>query len=232
MPMRQRPVLTAFAVLSAAHLLGEIAGWPGVSLFTKPLLMPALALWFWLETRPFASVSTRKLVAGSLLLSWLGDCLLLLEKHSSAAPFFLLGLGAFLAAHLCYLAAFVKFPAAKPSLLKKNSWLLLLFAVYLLAMDSFLWPSLPSGLRGPVVVYSLAITAMAVGAASLFGKIDGRTARLVFLGALFFVASDSLLAVSKFHSPIPGAGFWVMATYLLGQFGIAVGVWRGLPGKS
>lgn len=221
-------MLFVFFAIAAAHLFAEMLGLRGLSVGTKTLLMPSLAVWFWLETRQFSTVCSRNWMLFGLFFSWLGDCLLIFQKENSTVPYFLLGLGAFLVAHLFYLAAFVKFPSASPGFLSKNKWLLLPFGIFLATMDCFLWPSLAGGLRGPVVFYSFAITAMAVGAASLFGKIEGRAAQILFLGAVLFICSDSLLAVNKFHAPFANAGFLVMLTYILGQFGIAFGMRGGL----
>ena len=47
---------------------------------------------------------------------------------------------------------------------------------------------------------------------------------IVLLGAVFFVTSDSILAINKFHSPITLATFWIMLTYLIAQFCITYGI--------
>ena len=232
--MRPRflPILLAFAVVSAAHLFGEFNDRNGLVNGSKMWLMPTLAAWFWFETRRFSGISTRNWVISGLVFSWLGDCLLIFSGEKSAIPFFLLGLGAFLIAHICYFLAFLKFSTNKYGPSKTNILVLLPFAIYLLAMDSYLWPSLPNELRLPVILYSLTICSMAVGATRLFGKMAARAARIVLVGALFFICSDSLLAVNKFAQPFPNAGFFIMLTYILGQFGIAFGVWRGLEKSS
>jgi uncharacterized membrane protein YhhN len=55
----------------------------------------------------------------------------------------------------------------------------------------------------------------------------------VFLGALLFMISDSLIALDRFGSdllPLPWAGFWIMLTYIAAQYLIVVGMliqlWR------
>lgn len=221
-------LLISFSILAAAHLLSELYGWREHSFWTKILLMPTLAGWFWFETGQFSAISSKKWIIFGLWLSWLGDCFLLFQKENLGIRWFLLGLGAFLLAHICYLTAFLKFPSITPSSLLRNKWLLLPFLLFLVTMDSFLWPTLNGEMRLPVIFYSITITTMAIGAAWLFGKMEIHAAHIVFLGALFFIGSDSLLAVNKFHTPFPNAGFLIMLTYILGQFGIAYGMWRGL----
>ena len=141
MKLRFLSLFLAWATIAAAHLFGIMADLNSLVVSTKILLMPALAIWFWLETRQFSPISSRNWVVSGLLLSWLGDCLLIFQAENSGIPYFLLGLGAFLGAHIFYLAAFLKFPSGSQSFLKKNKWRLLPFAAFLLAMR----PSRASG---------------------------------------------------------------------------------------
>lgn len=67
-----------------------------------------------------------------------------------------------------------------------------------------------------VGVYAFVITTMAHRAFLLC-----KHERKAFLGALIFILSDSIIAVNKFYTPIPGAHFMIMLTYYLGQYGIA-----------
>jgi uncharacterized membrane protein YhhN len=48
--------------------------------------------------------------------------------------------------------------------------------------------------------------------------------RLVFLGSVFFVLSDSMIALNKFSMDIPLAGFWIMITYITAQYLIMRGL--------
>lgn len=47
---------------------------------------------------------------------------------------------------------------------------------------------------------------------------------LVFSGSLFFVVSDTLIAVNRFLVTTPYAGLFVMATYIAAQFLIMKGI--------
>jgi uncharacterized membrane protein YhhN len=48
----------------------------------------------------------------------------------------------------------------------------------------------------------------------------------VYAGAILFLISDSIIAISKFKTPVPSQGHLVWATYYLGQCGIALGFLR------
>jgi uncharacterized membrane protein YhhN len=65
------PVL--FVVIALVHLAGEALEHPLVN-YTKPLLMPALALWWWTNSK---GDPMRQLILAALLFSCLGDVLLM-----------------------------------------------------------------------------------------------------------------------------------------------------------
>lgn len=69
---------------------------------------------------------------------------------------------------------------------------------------------------------------MAMSALNLWVLVSKPAAQSLFGGALLFVASDSLLAFNKFYDPtaISYAGFFIMLTYILGQYFIVNGTIR------
>lgn len=79
-------------------------------------------------------------------------------------------------------------------------------------------------MRIPVIVYVFAIMIMAIAAFKRKKNINQKSFILVFLGALFFIASDSLLAINKFLTSIPYAHILVMGTYATAQYLITRGV--------
>jgi uncharacterized membrane protein YhhN len=58
------------------------------------------------------------------------------------------------------------------------------------------------------------------------------TSALVVCGALFFIASDSMLAIEEFRDPFPASDYLVMITYYLALFLIAYGLVRATKGPS
>jgi uncharacterized membrane protein YhhN len=56
--------------------------------------------------------------------------------------------------------------------------------------------------------------------------------RTVLFGALFFVVSDSLLAINKFIMPLPYSGVLVLGTYYSAQECILLGWVRGRNGTG
>ena len=131
---------------------------------------------------------------------------------------FLGGLGLFLLAHVVYLAAFLADERA-PRLLRA-----LPFAAYGVAMYRTLAPGL-GAMAAPVTAYASAISSMMWRAAARV-RTGERAGWIALAGALSFGLSDTLLALDRFHHPIPAAAWAVMLTYWAGQLGIAASAVR------
>ncbi|MBS0317029.1 MAG: sterol desaturase family protein [Proteobacteria bacterium] len=196
----------------------------------KPLPL-ALAVLF-VVLSPRESRAERQgdaLLVAALLASLTGDVLLMLPDR------FVPGLAAFLFAHLCYLALFQRSTArlrgvaagtGREVAAVRSVWFpsrrALLFTLGVgAAAYAYLWHGIGPGLRVPVAAYVLVIALMAaqaIGRALLLGD---RAAALVAVGAVLFMASDTLLAVDRFARPLPLASLWVLATYYAAQILIA-----------
>lgn len=215
--------LMLFVVLCGVELLGEWCSFFSLIVVSKPLLMPALAFWWYGNKKEFGSEQVWVLLA--LLFSTLGDVLLLFSRQYTS--FFLLGLGAFLVAHLFYILTFWK--------LKKGDGYLIAFPLltvpfllYLIGLLAYLWSGIPAPMRWAVVLYGAVIMVMALSALHLRRKVPENAFWTVFFGAVLFVLSDTMIAINKFRQSIPSAGLLIMSTYVLGQYGIV----RGLLGIS
>lgn len=215
--------LMLFVVLCGVELLGEWCSLFQLIVVSKPLLMPALAFWWYGNKKEFGSEQVWVLLA--LLFSTLGDVLLLFSRQYTS--FFLLGLGAFLVAHLFYILTFWK--------LKKGDGYLIAFPLltvpfllYLIGLLAYLWSGIPAPMRWAVVLYGAVIMVMALSALHLRRKVPENAFWTVFFGAVLFVLSDTMIAINKFRQSIPSAGLLIMSTYVLGQYGIV----RGLLGIS
>jgi uncharacterized membrane protein YhhN len=158
------------------------------------------------------------LVCAGLFLSFLGDVVLLKDSQ----PAFLTGLTLFLFAHLLYAAAFalsgamvLGWSTALPGLA--------IFGTATLWLMGRLWAGIGRTLRGPVVVYALAITAMvSLAYASLGGPWPPLVSGVAALGAVLFYLSDASLAWNRFvHRSVHGQTI-TLSLYWTGQLGIAV----------
>ncbi len=196
---------------------------PTLRLYSKPLLMPLLMAAYVSEAG-FRGRHQRFLLS-ALFLSWLGDVLLMFDGRSSG--FFIAGLSSFLLAHVVYIAYFLGIRSDRTSYLKTRPVMLLVVVVYVIELLYILWPRL-GGMRLPVTVYGIVIGTMLACALWQYGRLENRTAWSFISGAMFFVISDSLLAINRFAHPTPAGGILVMATYCLAQFMLARGSVRHL----
>jgi uncharacterized membrane protein YhhN len=199
--------LGLFVVVSAARLVAIPLELDDLARGSTFLLMPSLALWVLARRGPI-------LLVAALLCSAAGDILL------GTDGMFLAGMGAFAAAHVCYVTLFVR-SGALPAL-RRRWFLVLAYLVALVGLTLWLWPDL-GDLRIPVVVYAVLLAATAVTAGALGW-------RLGLGGALFFV-SDTMIAVwdiaGRPAPPLPG--LWIMSTYILAQYLLASGALRVDP---
>lgn len=203
----------ALGIGAAAFLLLFSGSVPaGLRLALKPI--PVLCMTYWVVSTPRVRHSGyRAAVAAGLLFGAAGDVLLELGREG-----FVFGLAAFLIGHLFYLIAFLR-DCRRPALSAAAA-----SACYGAFAFGFLYRYGELGdLIWPVALYVAAICAMVWRAWARLGApgVSRASFLAAFGGALLFTASDTLLAVNRFVAPFAGAGFLVLATYWLGQLGIA-----------
>ena len=206
---------TPYLVLCAIHLVLLETGPDWSVTATKALLMPLLALGVVLAARRSA-VATPWLLLLAIGLSWAGDVAL------SFPGMFVVGLGAFLLAHVAYITVFLRMPDQRsPDGRRRPPLWTLVYAAWFVGFVALLGPH-TGGLLVPVALYGLVLGLMATFAA-------GRGLVMAIGGALF-VASDSVLGLGRF---LPGYEFalhdlTVMSTYLAAQLLISLGVLAAL----
>ncbi|WP_152270155.1 lysoplasmalogenase [Agriterribacter humi] len=177
-------------------------------LISKPLLMIVLMLMYAAETGVRSTFS--KIFLCALLFSWSGDLLLMFNG------FFIGGLSAFLAAHVCYIIYTLRINPGAKGVLQFQP----LFGIPILAwgilLSGLLLPFLDT-LKIPVIIYATVICIFWTLTLNLFGKTDKKTAALFFCGAGQFVLSDSVLAVNQFIYPFKILPPLIMLTYCSAQ---------------
>lgn len=213
--------LSVFALVSVAYIVSKMAPYDDLSCITKPLLMPALAVWFMHETRRHPMRFLRREILAGLVFATIGDTLLLFAGGAGGALFFMLGLGAFLFTHLFYVGGFWAVVPIRKGYLREHAWWVLPFVAFLVLFLWWLWPGIPAGMRIPVSAYAAVISVMVLSIINLKGHISGKVFGPMFAGGLLFMLSDSLLALNKFGNAGVDAGLAIMVTYILGQFLIA-----------
>ena len=187
----------------------------------KPLIIPVL-MGYAISHRVLSTSRPKYLVLAALAFAWAGDVLLMFQDKSEI--YFLSGLGAFLIMHILYTVVLAK---TRLSTAWPNQRELFIFLVGGLAVSTVVFGLIDQNLgpmRGPVIIYTIAILAMAFMALARKGVTSGRSYRLTFIGAILFVFSDSILAINKFGPEVPLSGLIIMATYMTSQFLILKGL--------
>ena len=197
--------LVLFIFISLLDVLGLLMKVSLLELFAKPLIILSLMAIY--------VTSVRKknywfLIA--LFFSFLGD-VFLLDKNNM----FLLGIAAFLITQLIYIKIIMSHIEKSPLANKMSA--ILPFAVFFMVLIYILFENL-NGFLWPVVIYGLTISLF--GVVSLLNYITKKTTatRLLLLGALLFIASDSMIALNKFYEPQEFYSVSIMITYILAQY--------------
>ena len=207
-------LLLLFLLCSIADIFAVAKGSTRAERIAKPLLMPLLLMFYLLSAKTPNVFLILALVCG-----FLGDTLLL-----GSSVFFACGLFAFLLGHVFYITAFLHpldFTALVPLF-----WIpaLLLYLLYSIPVCRRLLPSVEPKLRPAIILYMICLLGMSYSSLLRYSCTAGTSFWLPFLGSLFFVASDTMLAFRVFNKKCCGnSGVAVIITYLLAQFLIISG---------
>lgn len=213
----KKVTLYAVAVVFVAELIVITLNLTQLNVVVKPLIMIALAAYYLASTQQRST-----LFLAAIFFCWVGDVLLLFKPEL----FFIAGLVAFLTGHVLYILCYqrMRLSESKNPLLGPQK---VRFALPIILAGTglvvVLFPVL-GDLKIPVMVYALVITIMALQALFRFGYTTNKSFALVFIGAILFMVSDSLLAINKFLMPIQFASLFIMTTYMVAQYLIVEGV--------
>jgi uncharacterized membrane protein YhhN len=209
--------LFAFWAVALGDII-SLAGNLGIDHFFKPAIVIMLFGYYASESQQY---NFSFLVA--LLFGWIGDVLLMFTNEGEL--FFILGLLAFLIGHLFFILTFRQFTWDQKSNLLPTQKVRYIFPILLAGtgLITILYPKL-GDLKIPVVIYAIVLMLMASFALLRIGRTSRKSLIWVFIGALLFMLSDSLLAINKFHSSIPMASIAIMTTYIAAQYMIVTGI--------
>ena len=194
---RQYIFLIVFLIVSAGDLVAVVISLPQLELICKPLILLSLIGYY------LASVESRSFIfIRALFFSWAGDVLLLFTYRGEI--FFITGLIAFLISHFLFIQVYRQHRDGNiQSELLGTQKVRYALPIILVAtgLITILYNSL-GPLRIPVMVYALVLCVMTLTALFRYGRTSKQSFWLVFAGALFFMSSDSLLAINNFiHCP-------------------------------
>jgi uncharacterized membrane protein YhhN len=209
-----------FFIIVAIELAGRITGNIGLEYPVKPLLMIWVALYY-LLFRTKREMTTPVLWA--FFFSWVGDIFLMFSH--TGEHFFFAGVGGFFLAQLTYIYVFATFSEnGARGYLERNLIVGSLFLGYAAGIVYLLYPGLEGVMKPVIMVYALSLIGMSMMALNRKGRVNRASFLLVFIGSVLFVLSDSMIALNRFYTEIPLAGFWIMLTYIAAQYMIMRGL--------
>lgn len=217
--MKTRLFSFIFSVVFFIQLYAEYTSNINLGYLSKPLIVIILLVWLYLLTSLRGRFHKR--IFTGLIFALAGDVLLMLQNGRTG--FFIFGLIAFLLCHIFYIRAFTLDHKSNPN--HKTPyflWAVGAFAIFCSGLFFYLQPSLGS-MQFPVLMYAIIITIMAIMAVNRYGKVNILSFKMILYGALFFLLSDSVLAINKFSQPVPQAGALIMASYMIAQYLIVYG---------
>lgn len=177
--------------------------------YTKPLLMPLLAIYYVLSV-----AQVNKFIVIALVFGFLGDVFLMWPQRKNN---FLVGLGAFLLGHFCYVLLFTQ----KISFIKDVPvWFYLITIIYV-AIAVTLMKKLTmylGDMKVPTYIYMAVILFMSFSSVVRIWVMDMSIAFLLpFIGSLLFLVSDTMLGFYTFKGKFKNGEIYIMITYVLAQ---------------
>ena len=146
----------------------------------------------------------------ALFFSFLGD-VFLLDKNG----YFLLGIGSFLITQILFIKIIIS------QLRRVANYQIFISTLPFIVYFTMLIFKIKDNLNElliPVVIYGITISVF--GMVSLLYYLVNKTkkSQLLLVGAILFIASDSMIALNKFHEPKIMYPVVIMITYILAQF--------------
>ena len=185
--------------------------------WAQPIAKSAMAILLAAASSRHPIIRERRWLVLALLLSAVGDFLLAIPWWT---PAFVCGLGAFLAAHLCYLGALLPL---RGNISRARAVVVAIVIVACVSMLARFWPKLVAdGLTIPVAVYITVLGAMVCSAL---------VARLptvwTAVGAVLFAVSDGMIGVGQFVLGSPALELPIWWVYAASQVLITAGLFFG-----
>ena len=160
----------------------------------------------------------------AFLFSWVGDMFLMMA-HTNELLFYA-GVGGFFFAQIFYIITFLKVSGDQTIVgyLKCNPVWIIPFIIYLGIMLLILKPGMEGVMVPIITVYAISLIAMSAAALNRKFRVGQQSFKLVFIGSVFFVISDSMIAINKFAFAFERASFFIILTYLIAQYMIMRGL--------
>lgn len=194
-----------FLLVAIADVYAVITQNKVMEMIFKPLLMTILVMVYLLSVKKpnFWFVS-------GLFFSFWGD-VFLLDKES----FFVFGLGSFLFAHVIYIKITTGF--LQKDLTAKMITSAIPFVLLLAGLLFLIYDNLEEMLM-PVIVYGVTIATFGASALLNYRQEKSMANSWLLLGAILFIASDSLIALNNFYAAKHLFDIAIIVLYIISQY--------------
>jgi uncharacterized membrane protein YhhN len=177
--------------------------------YTKPFLMPLLVIYYIVSV-----AEVNKFIVMALVFGFMGDVFLMWPKRKNN---FIIGLGAFLIGHFCYVLLFlqgISFAKNVPV------WFYLIIIIYSIGASAVMKKLIKylGDMKIPTYIYMAVILLMSFASLSRVWVMGMSISFfLPFIGSLLFLCSDAMLGFYTFKGEFKNGNIYIMLTYILAQ---------------
>jgi uncharacterized membrane protein YhhN len=197
-------------------------------IYTKTLLAPLVLIGIYLEGQNTKHTRSKLIANGAFFFCFLGDIILLSDD---IATNFISGLICFLVAHIFFIVFFYRLKNFTVRHVIFNVVTAVAITAYISVLLLLVWRNVSfQNFQLPMTVYSIVLGLTVLTALNTIkNRSTKKLATKYFIpGAIFFVLSDSILALNKFYSTFNYSGVVIMLTYAIAIFLLGNGIIRFL----
>ncbi|MBR1759080.1 MAG: lysoplasmalogenase [Lachnospiraceae bacterium] len=214
----QNVILLLYFIVSLIHLIDSYRDDRKRRAKTKPFLLVFLLVYYLI-----AAAKPSLFLVLALFASWLGDVLLIFPGHR----WFTLGGISFIFSHIFFILVYVR-----NFEISQVPWAIIIPAAFLYCGIA-LWiihltaPTTPKRMVGPMRFYLFCNSMMNLFALLQMLSLKSEASVVAYIGAVLFFISDCTLFLVRYYkhpNVVFKKHFTVMATYLVGEFLIVMGV--------
>jgi uncharacterized membrane protein YhhN len=201
---------------------------PDYRIYTKTLLAPLVLIAIYLEGLNTKHTKSKLIANAAFLFCFLGDIILLKDY---IATNFISGLICFLVAHIFLIVFFYRLKHFTVRHVIFNLITGIVIAVYIFALLFFIWRNVSvQNFQIPITVYTIVLGLLVLTAINTIKNRSTKklAAKFFIPGAIFFLFSNSIFAITKFYSTFDYSEVVIMLTYGAGLFLLGNGIIRFL----
>lgn len=216
-------LLIAALLCLTGRLVADPLAWQ-LDYISKPLLMPLLFVYYRQQMKAYRNTNWLEFISSGLFFAWLGDLFLMIAHGNKLL--FITGLLCFLVMQVQYIYHFNKQRFSGPGIFKEKPVFALPSLLLGIGFYGLLFAHLDPILKIAVGLYAVALSAMTLAAVQRYQKSSALSFRYLTCGAFLFMLSDMMIGMNNFlfEEGFYLAGFWIMLSYIAGQFLIVKGL--------